>query len=422
MAMQWWMSAVISCGALLLCATGCNFEFKPRGWQRTPGPLAMASPGPGATGPLAMKALPAYRLVASWTQADAPSRLQVIQVQLWSTDDGALSLRPEDLVLVLPTGEQRRVFDRDRALELLNRTKLARGDLSYLQGTGYVPTGLDEYGRQHLTATVMRNLLAEGLVNNVYSVQGYVVVDTGNPLASLDGASLVGVARRLSDSAAAGGTYQFAATAPAAAGVPVAGAAPAAAGAPAGTQVDVPNPTPAVAAALSADALPTAAAMPRWARRFGATASDIRAAGAVPAAPSQPAADTPPADVHVPTPSPVVAAVPSADALPTATAMPRWARRFAPSAPDIPAADTVPAAASQPAADTAPADVHVPTPAPAAAAPSVEALPTATAMPRWARRFAPAAPDIPAADTVPAAASQPAADTPPAVATTPEAQ
>ena len=420
--MQWWMSAGISAGALLLCATGCNFEFKPRGWQQTQGPT-MASPVPGATGPLAMKALPAYRLVTSWTQVDAPSRLLVIQVQLWTTEDRALSLRPENLVLVLPTGQERRAFDHVRALELVRRTTVANGDLSYLYGAGYAPGGLDEYARPQLTSTIASRLLSEGLVNNVYSTQGYIVVDTVDPLVSLDGATLVGVAQRASDSASVSGAYRFAGTAPTVAGVPVAAAAPAPPGFPAGAGVQVQHPAPAVAANPSADALPSATAQPGWSRRFGAAASDIRAPGAVPAAPGPPPAEAPPADVHVPPPAPAVAAGSSADALPDATAVPGWSRRFGAAASDIPAPAAVPAAPGPPPAEAPPADVHVPPPAPAVAAgSSADALPDANAVPRWSRRFAPAAPDVPSAAPVPGAASQPAADTAPPVTAPPEAQ
>jgi hypothetical protein len=252
------MSAVMSSCALVLCATGCHFEFKPRGWKPTPLPM----PTPVASGPLAISALPVYRLVTNPVLADAPARLLVIQVRLSSTDDRALSLTPEDLAVVLPTGEPRRVFDRGRALELLRRTTLAEGDLSYVQRDGYVPSGLESAVRPQLTDMVMSNLLTAGPLTGDYPLQGYVVVDTGVALPSLEGASLEVVAYRLSDAESTRGTYQFAAAVPQVASVPAAGAGPVPPPAPPATEAPPGDVAPSADAAPAVDAVPATDAAP----------------------------------------------------------------------------------------------------------------------------------------------------------------
>lgn len=234
-------------------------EFKPRGWKPTP--LPMPTPLPGATGPLGISARPAYRLVTNRMLADAPSRLLVIQVRLSSTDDRALSLTPEDLAVVLPTGESRRVFDRRRALELLRRTMLAEGDLSYVHRDDYVPSGMDDSVRPQLTDMIIGNLLSEGPLTNDYTVQGFVIVDTGVALPSLAGASLEVVAHHLSDSEAAHGTYQFAAALPAAADVQAAAGAAVATAAPEADRPPTATTVPATAPP-AADAVPHAAVDP----------------------------------------------------------------------------------------------------------------------------------------------------------------
>ena len=295
--MQWWKSAVISCCALLLGATGCNLEFKPRGWKPTP--LPMPAPVPVATGPLAISALPAYRLVTSPLLVDAPSRLLVIQVRLSSTDDRALSLTPEDLAVVLPTGEPRRVFDRGRALELLRRTMLAQGDLSYARGDSYLPSGLDDSARPQLTDMVMSNLLTQGPLTRDYTVQGYVVVDTGVALSSLNGASLEVVAHRLSDAEPARGIYPFAVAVPAAAEVAAA------------DEVRVPTPAAVAAEAPAADALPTPTAAPPSAEPAAADA--VPPAAAMPVGAETPAADAVPSVAAPPAEAPAAEPARTAD-------------------------------------------------------------------------------------------------------------
>lgn len=201
------MTAGVGLAALLASAAGCDFL---RGRRATPTPL----PTPVAVipGGLVVTALPVYRLVANPLLLDAPSRLLVLQVRVGTILDRPLSVTPDDIVLVLANGQRGRVFDRGRALELLHRTTLAEADLAYLQHPeSYVSGGLPDSAREGLAEMLMSNLFSEGAFTNEYPAQGYVVVDTSIPLASLQGTALEVIAYRLSDSAPAQGTYQFAA-------------------------------------------------------------------------------------------------------------------------------------------------------------------------------------------------------------------
>ena len=254
--MRRWVSAAVPFVAVLVFMAGCEFL---RG--KRPPPTAPPSGPPAEAGELSVSALPVYRLIVTPMLIDAPSRLLVLQVRFASSADRAMSLSPEDAVLILPSGERGRVFDRGRALELLRRTTLADADLGYMQRPdSYRPGGLDPSAQ--LNETVMANLLIDGVYAGGQSVQGYVVVDTATPLASLQGTTLELYAYRLSDSQPARGSYQFGTPAAATAVPVVAAAAPAtqapvavAEGAP--PAVEAPSPAAPAATAPHASESPT---------------------------------------------------------------------------------------------------------------------------------------------------------------------
>lgn len=203
---------------LIVCASSCTLPDFLSGRSTAPGtPPTVAA----ASSDLTVNALPVYRLIADPALADLPSRLLVLQVRLSASGGAALSVAPDDVALTLPNGAPARVFDRARAVELLRRTMLADANRSYLQRTGnHPPGGLDAFARARLSDLVTNNLLTNGAVAGDQTIEEFVVVDTGTPLASLDGAALHVVAYRLRDAAPQAATYQFAATAAAASEAP----------------------------------------------------------------------------------------------------------------------------------------------------------------------------------------------------------
>jgi hypothetical protein len=160
-------------------------------------------------------ALPVYRLVTSPVVADEPSRLMVIQVRLASVDEALLQFTPQDLTLTLPDGTYGRVFDRARSLELLRRTTLAEADMAYLQQPDHVPGGISQAVVPQLAEAVRSNLLGDGVFGGSQALEGFLVVDTGQPLPTFDGAAIEVVAHRVSDATPARYAYQFARTPPA---------------------------------------------------------------------------------------------------------------------------------------------------------------------------------------------------------------
>jgi hypothetical protein len=325
--MQWWMNVGIGAAVLLSCSTGCNMQFRPRGYRPTP--LPQATPVPVAAGQLAVSGRPAYRLIVTPLLADAPSRLLVVQVRINSGDDRALTLASEDISVVLPTGEVRPAFDRGRALELLRRTSLAEADLSYLRNGAYVPGGVDSSILPQLNALVVSQLLPEGAFTGGYVVQGYVVVDTGVALPSLNGSSLQAVAYRLSDGVPAQGFYQFAAAGGSA------------------TPTYTPPPDTPAATAEPVPAVPAAeAAVPQPAPTYEVAP--------VPTEPTPPA----PAPVEQP-PAQVDSAPVGAEQVPAEQVAPSDAAPGAAPAGSIPA-DSAPADAVP--VDSAPAEAPIPAP------------------------------------------------------------
>jgi hypothetical protein len=203
------IGGAIAVGVMLMHNTGCTRPSWLMPAARAPSGQATAAAG--ASG-LTMTALPMYRLVTSPELADSPSRLFVIQVRLVATD-AALSVSLDDMTLVLPNGQHGRTFDRARALELLRRTTLVDADLSYLLHNGdHVPGGLSDAARASLRDLVAEHLLTDDAFTAEQPLVGFVIVDTGVTLLSLDGASLEVVAHRLRDAEPAATVYAFTGT------------------------------------------------------------------------------------------------------------------------------------------------------------------------------------------------------------------
>lgn len=165
-------------------------------------------------------AIPVYRLVASPGLLDLPSRLLVVQVRIEGTGDARYTFSPADLTVTLPDGTRARIFDSARGQELLQRTLVAEADMSYLMRPDHVPGGVGRYSSTALAEMIARNLLGPGSFGPDQALQGYVLIDTGQMLLTLEGTSFEVVARRQGDDAPTRFAYQFAAAAPGASGTP----------------------------------------------------------------------------------------------------------------------------------------------------------------------------------------------------------
>jgi hypothetical protein len=209
------------CLGLILVSNGCI----PRRTATTAPPAAPATaagapPAAATVSAFTAVAVPRYRLVAAPALLDAPSRLVVVQLRMEATGDQRYTVSAGDVTIALPDGTHARIFDRARAGELLRRAILADADMAYRQRPDHVPGGIDAYSSAAFSEMVRNNLLGEGTVSSGQPVQGYVVIDTGQALTSLDGTSFEVIARRVGDYAPARYAYQYATAGAATTGTP----------------------------------------------------------------------------------------------------------------------------------------------------------------------------------------------------------
>ena len=207
-----WMAVRTLGLGVLLSLTSCS-------WMDHEAPTRVAEAVPSATD-FQVVAVPVYRLVASPGLLDLPSRLLVMQVRIEGTGDASYTFSPGDLTIALPDGTRARIFDQARVNELLQRTLFAEADMSYLLRPGHIPGGVGRFSSAALADMVERNLLGRGSFGPGQPLQGYVVIDTGQALLSLDGVSFEVVARRQGDETPARYAYQFASSPSGATGTP----------------------------------------------------------------------------------------------------------------------------------------------------------------------------------------------------------
>ena len=189
-------------GMMMVLAAGCS-------WLSSGAPPEPAHPGDSQSADFTVSALPVYRLVSSPALADSPSRLLVVSLRLEGTGEASYAYTSSNLHVLLPNGNRARVFDRARALELLRRTTIVEADMTYLLRPDHQPGGIGEFTRSAVAEMVAANLLADGPFAAGRPLQGYVVIDTGTALMSIEGASFEVVARRLGDDAPARYAYQL---------------------------------------------------------------------------------------------------------------------------------------------------------------------------------------------------------------------
>ena len=217
---------VVTAAGMGLTALGGCATSKPPPPPPVPEPVVVVDANSG----LSVGAVPAFRLAASPSLADSPSRLVVLNIKVGTSVEGVLTVSPEDFTLQLPNGQQGRVFDRARAVEVLHRTTLADANLAYLtQGGNHPYGGLSEEARAELSARVSGQLFASTMLMSPQLLEGFIVVDTGLPFASLNGGSIQIVAYRLRDATPVTSVYPFAPPSPATAAAPTAAAPTAAA-------------------------------------------------------------------------------------------------------------------------------------------------------------------------------------------------
>ncbi len=191
-----------------LAASGCSLPPWGRPAPEPVPAVAVAEAPPVVT----VSALLSYRLIINPALADAPSRLLVLHTRIEALDEGSFRFDPAGAQIQLPDGTIGRAFDQARALELLQRTDLGLGDLAYLErGGGGLPRGgLNAPLKPVLTNLVRKELLGRTDFSREQPLQGYLVVDIGRPLASLQGVVLEVEAVRLSDAAPVRDRYEFA--------------------------------------------------------------------------------------------------------------------------------------------------------------------------------------------------------------------
>jgi len=163
--------------------------------------------------PFHISATPAFRLIVDQREGDLPSRLLVLWARIETSNHNVYDVRPIDARVVLPDGNKIRVLDRERAAVLVRRTWLGAWDLSYQTQREFPWGGLYEPVRKRLQDEVIAGLLDDAALTQNRVLEGYLVVDTVTPLASLERVGLEIVARRASDRVRVRNTYQFASSA-----------------------------------------------------------------------------------------------------------------------------------------------------------------------------------------------------------------
>jgi hypothetical protein len=190
-----WSTAALPLALLVAACEMPSFLLR-RPAPEPPAPLTF-EPEPERA--LRITALPVYRLVTSPAVADLPSRLVVIQVRM-TAGAAAIQVALDDITVALADGRRGRVLDPGRAREVLRRTILVDADLAYTRtGTQHPPGGLDPRLRPRLAAAVADELFDEAILTEGEAAQGYLVVDTEQPLLSLDGAAIEVAAVRFGD-------------------------------------------------------------------------------------------------------------------------------------------------------------------------------------------------------------------------------
>jgi hypothetical protein len=118
-----------------------------------------------------------------------------------------LAINRDGIQLVLADGAQARSLDQPRVAALLKRTEIGAGNLTYVHqaATG----GLSTLEKTQVRSEVLAAPFVAGELTHSHPIEGYMVVDTKQDLASLEGTLLEVIAPRLPVGAFVRHPYRF---------------------------------------------------------------------------------------------------------------------------------------------------------------------------------------------------------------------
>jgi hypothetical protein len=122
-----------------------------------------------------------------------------------------LAINRDGIQLVLADGTHARSLDPPRVAALLRRTEIGAGSLTYVHHTASRPAtgGLSALERTRVRSEILAAPLAGGELTRSHPIEGYMVVDAKEELASLEGVLLEVIATRPTDGAFVRHTYRF---------------------------------------------------------------------------------------------------------------------------------------------------------------------------------------------------------------------
>jgi hypothetical protein len=152
-----------------------------------------------------------YRLIINPKLRDAPSRLWAVHARIETFDDTPLRITADGAQLVLADGTRARPLDPPRVVALLKRTEIGAGNLAYsYQGTSRRATGgLSDREKSQVRSEILASPFVAGELTRSRPIEGYIIVDAKQELASLEGIVLEVVATRLNDGAFVRRVYRF---------------------------------------------------------------------------------------------------------------------------------------------------------------------------------------------------------------------
>ena len=181
--LHWLLAALVGAGG---CAPAAGYRADVSATKPTTVTQAPKAPS------IRITARPSYRLIVKPQESDAPTRLVVLYVRIKPASDGPLRFSPSNVRVSLPDGTSAAVFDHARAEVLLERLNLGVGNLAYVTNGSrrYPPGGLGRRSEKRFRAMVIDRLLDAAEFGAAEPLEGFLVVDMGHPLASLDGVVL----------------------------------------------------------------------------------------------------------------------------------------------------------------------------------------------------------------------------------------